>query len=236
MQVSKNIVEKEVVREMFDNIAPKYDFLNHFLSMGIDKRWRRRLRKEMAKNTPTLIIDVATGTGDLALELSKIKEAYIIGIDISEKMLIIAQEKSQKKKLNDKVSFQLADGSNLPFNEDSFDAASISFGIRNFENPKKGLEDILRVLKPGGYAYVLEFGMPDKQPIKSLYKLYSSRILPYLGKLFSGHSKAYHYLPSSVKKFLHGNNFCELMNEAGFSDCRFVKLTFGIVYLYIGKK
>ncbi|MBS4012872.1 MAG: bifunctional demethylmenaquinone methyltransferase/2-methoxy-6-polyprenyl-1,4-benzoquinol methylase UbiE [Bacteroidetes bacterium] len=236
MPISINHVQKEDVREMFDDIAPKYDFLNHFLSMGIDKRWRKRLRKEMAKNTPISIIDVATGTGDLAFELSKIKEASIIGVDIAEKMLIIAKEKSQKKKLNDRVSFQLADGSELPFSDNSFDAASISFGIRNFENPQKGLEDILRVLKPGGYAYILEFGKPEKQPMKSFYKLYSSHILPFFGKLFSGHTKAYKYLPSSVKKFLFGDNFCELMKTAGFEEARFIKLTFGIVYLYIGKK
>jgi demethylmenaquinone methyltransferase / 2-methoxy-6-polyprenyl-1,4-benzoquinol methylase len=237
MQSNDNIrSKKDSVREMFDDIAPVYDFMNHFLSMGIDKRWRKKLRKEMALQKPDSIIDIATGTGDLAFELSKLEPGSITGIDISEKMLEIAINKSQTKKLNELVVFQIADGSNMPYDNDSFDAASMAFGIRNFENPQNGLKEIFRVLKPGGMIYILEFGMPNKQPVKGFYKFYFSKILPFFGKIFSGNSKAYKYLPESVDKFLFGNDFLEIMNKVGFKETKFLKLSFGIAYLYIGLK
>ena len=190
----------------------------------------------MSKQNPNNILDIATGTGDLAFELAKLKPDKITGIDISGKMLEIARKKAIKKKLQDRVFFKAEDGSNMSFENNTFDAASIAFGVRNFENPEAGLRDIYRVLKPGGKIYILEFGMPEKQPIKGVYKFYFLKILPFFGKLFSGNKKAYKYLPDSVGNFLYGEKFMTLMKKSGFDSVAAQRLSAGIAYLYTGVK
>ncbi|MFW5793656.1 MAG: bifunctional demethylmenaquinone methyltransferase/2-methoxy-6-polyprenyl-1,4-benzoquinol methylase UbiE [Bacteroidota bacterium] len=228
--------KKENVRQMFDNIAPAYDFMNHFLSFSIDKVWRRKLRNQLKKQEPETILDIATGTGDLAIELSKTKPKSIVGIDISEKMLEYGKKKVIKKKLSHIITLEQADCEDLSFEDNSFDAASIAFGIRNFEDPAKGLSEVFRVLKPGGMIYILEFGMPDKQPVKSIYKLYFNKILPFFGRMLSSDKKAYTYLPDSVGKFIHGDNFIQFLSNAGFKNNQFRKLSYGIAYLYYATK
>ena len=228
--------KKEEVRGMFNRIAHRYDYLNHFLSLGIDRQWRKKLRKDMAKYKPSSILDVATGTADLAIELAKLNPSQIIGVDIAETMLEVGVKKTEKKKLDKIITLQQADSENLPFETGSFDAAAVSYGVRNFETPLKGLQEIHRVLKPGGVLMVLEFGMPDGFPVKQAYSFYFNFILPVWGKVFSGSYESYKYLPESVKTFPFGERFTELMKEAGFSEAKFKKLSMGITYLYEGVK
>lgn len=217
---------------MFNRIAHRYDYLNHFLSLGIDRLWRRRLRKDMKRYKPMHILDVATGTADLAIELAKLKPQKIVGVDIAEVMLQMGDKKLEKKKLNNLIHLQQADSENLPFEDNSFDAAAVSYGVRNFETPVKGLSEIRRVLKPGGVLMILEFGMPDTFPVKQGYSFYFNFILPLWGKVFSGSYESYKYLPESVKTFPYADDFNQLLLEAGFSSARAKKLSFGITYLY----
>ena len=226
------MAEKEEVRGMFNKIAHKYDYLNHFLSLGIDRQWRRRLRKDLAGYKPDSIHDVATGTADLAIELSKLKPSKIVGIDIAEIMLEMGEKKIQKKNLQNIITLQVGDSENLPFKDKSFDAAVVSYGVRNFETPLKGLKEIYRVLKPGGVLMILEFGMPDRFPVKQGYSMYFNFILPVWGKFFSGSYESYKYLPESVKTFPYGDNFTGLLKESGFKTAHSKKLTMGITYLY----
>jgi len=228
--------KKEQVETMFDFIAPKYDFLNHFLSFGVDKYWRKQLIKKVKKHSPKSILDIATGTGDLAIEASKLKPDKIVGIDISEKMLHVGREKIRQKKIENLVTLRKADAEKLPFQDNEFDAVIVAFGIRNFENLENGLKEILRVLKPGGLFIALEFSKPKHFPIKQLYGWYSNRILPYAGKKISGDKSAYTYLPESVSAFAEGEELVSIMNKTGYWQTGFRTLTFRIASLYFGYK
>ncbi|NPA44366.1 MAG: bifunctional demethylmenaquinone methyltransferase/2-methoxy-6-polyprenyl-1,4-benzoquinol methylase UbiE [Chlorobi bacterium] len=221
---------------MFDNIAHKYDFLNHFLSMNIDKIWRKKSIKFLSKNAKT-ILDVATGTGDFAIQIQKsLNPEKIIGIDISTGMLKVGEEKVKKKNLSDIISFQEGDSENIQFPDNHFDAATVAFGVRNFENLQKGLSEMYRVLKPEGELVVLEFSRPEKFPIKQLYNFYFKNILPTVGRVFSKDNSAYTYLPASVDAFPYGEKFLAKMKETGFKNIKEKKLTFGISSIYYGKK
>lgn len=226
------MAKKEEVRGMFNRIAHRYDYLNHFLSLGIDKRWRKRLRKDLQKYHPASILDVATGTADLAIELTKLKPETITGVDIAEAMLAVGNKKIARKKLQHIIRLQPADSENLPFDDQTFDAATVSYGVRNFETPLKGLKEIYRTLKPGGVLMVLEFGMPDRFPVKQGYSFYFNFILPLWGRVFSGSYDSYKYLPESVKSFPYDQDFVSLLKDAGFKEARATKLTMGITYLY----
>jgi demethylmenaquinone methyltransferase/2-methoxy-6-polyprenyl-1,4-benzoquinol methylase len=229
--------KKEQVADMFNNISKTYDFLNHFLSLGIDIIWRKKAINELKKNQPKLILDVATGTGDFAFEaLSILNPEKIIGVDISQGMLDIAQQKITKRGLNDRFEVKLGDSEELPFGTNEFDAVTVAYGVRNFEDLQMGLADIFRVLKPGGKAVVLEFSKPKVFPIKQLYKFYFNYITPGIGKLFSKDPRAYTYLPESVAAFPDGKAFTALMDKAGFKDTKCRPLAFGICSIYTGTK
>jgi len=217
---------------MFDNISPRYDFLNHFLSLGIDYLWRIRVRKTVASYRPKRVLDVATGTADLAIELIKIKDLSVVGIDISQGMLDFGHVKLKKKGLSHRISLQQADSENLPFEEGSFDAVTVSFGVRNFENLDKGLKEMGRVLKVGSPLLVLEFSKPTNPIFSRLYWFYFNYILPPLGKLFSKDATAYTYLPESVAAFPEGEEFVNRAKSAGFSSVKYKPLTFGICTMY----
>ena len=224
--------KKQQVEEMFDNISARYDFLNHFLSLGIDKAWRKIVRKRVAETGAKYILDVATGTADLAIELSKIPESKIIGIDISRGMLDRGDIKIDQLKLNERITLQQADSEDLPFEDNTFDAITVSFGVRNFENLENGMKEMLRVLKPGGILAVLEFSKPRNPLFSAIYWFYFKYILPTVGRLVSKDATAYTYLPQSVAAFPEGEKFKELAKFYGFSDVKFKGLTFGISTLY----
>ncbi len=221
---------------MFDSIAGRYDFLNHFLSLGIDRGWRRKLVKLMAKDKPAHILDLATGTADLAIAAMKTNPERVTGTDISGEMLAIGKEKIRKLGWDQKIELIQADSENLPFANDTFDAAMVAFGVRNYENLPKGLAEMNRVMKPGAKAFILEFSTPSGFPVKQLFAFYFRFILPLVGRLVSKHSSAYTYLPESVNAFPQGKLFVSLMQEAGFRNVECLKLTFGITMLYIGHK
>jgi demethylmenaquinone methyltransferase/2-methoxy-6-polyprenyl-1,4-benzoquinol methylase len=229
--------KKEQVADMFNNISKTYDFLNHFMSLGIDIIWRKKAINELKKDQPKLILDVATGTGDFAFEaLSILKPEKIIGVDISQGMLDIAKQKIAKRNLGDRFEIKLGDSEKLPFEADEFDAVTVAYGVRNFENLEQGLADINRVLKVGGKAVVLEFSKPKVFPVKQLYKFYFNYITPGIGKLFSKDSRAYSYLPESVAAFPDGKDFIALMDRVGFKDTKCRPLAFGICSIYTGVK
>ena len=236
MQSDTNKGKKEQVRDMFNNISPKYDFLNHFLSLGIDILWRNRLIRIMKKQQPQSILDVATGTGDLAITASKINPEKIIGVDIAEGMLEVGKIKLRKKNLEKLISLEKGDSENLQFSDLSFDAAMVAFGVRNFEDLNKGLCEMQRVLKPGGKIYVLEFSKPTRFPIKQLYSFYFKFILPLIGRMVSKHNEAYTYLPDSVQEFPFGQAFLDHLIKAGFRETEVRSLSFGIASIYIGTK
>lgn len=224
------------VQAMFNDIAGRYDLLNHLLSMGIDRGWRKKLVKKMAEDKPRRILDLATGTADLAIAASKIKPENITGTDIAEEMLAIGQEKVNKLGLNKIITLLKADSENLPFGDMEFDSAMVAFGVRNYENLPKGLTEMCRVLKPGSRAFILEFSKPQKFPVKQLFGFYSAFILPLIGRIVSKNSTAYTYLPESVAAFPQDDEFIKIMLAAGFSQAEYVRLSFGITNLYIGKK
>lgn len=229
--------KKKQVATMFDRIAGTYDFLNHFLSLGIDIYWRKQAIAELKKDAPKQILDVATGTGDFAFEaLKKLKPEKIIGVDISQGMLDIAAEKIKRRGLSDEFEVHLGDSEKLLFDNNTFDAVTVSFGVRNFENLNKGISDICRVLKPGGKAVILEFSNPRVFPVKQLYRFYSFRVLPFFGKLFSKDARAYTYLPESVAAFPDGERFLDVMRSSGFSKVKLRELGFGICSIYTGTK
>jgi len=229
--------KKEQVADMFNNISKTYDFLNHFMSLGIDIIWRKKAINELKGDKPQLILDVATGTGDFAFEaLSILKPKKIIGVDISQGMLDIAKQKIAKRNLSDKFEVKLGDSEKLPFDANGFDAVTVAYGVRNFENLADGIADIHRVLKPGGKAVVLEFSKPKVFPIKQLYNFYFNYITPGLGKLFSKDARAYTYLPESVAAFPDGKNFEAVMLKAGFKYTKIRPLAFGICSIYTGIK
>ncbi len=233
---NQNDSKKEQVASMFNNIAKTYDFLNHFLSLGIDIIWRKKAIKELKELKPKYILDIATGTGDFAFEALSLNPDKIIGVDISEGMLAIANEKINKRNESHRFEVQLGDSEKLLFDDNTFDAATVSFGVRNFENLDKGLSDIHRVLKTNGKLVVLEFSNPKKFPVKQFYNFYSFKILPMFGKLFSNDPKAYTYLPESVKAFPDGQDFLDRMNGVGFKNTKQLVLGFGICSIYTGIK
>ncbi|QZT39087.1 bifunctional demethylmenaquinone methyltransferase/2-methoxy-6-polyprenyl-1,4-benzoquinol methylase UbiE [Halosquirtibacter xylanolyticus] len=221
---------------MFNSIAPKYDFLNHWLSFGIDKLWRKKAVKLLKPFKPKDILDVATGTGDFALEAMKLNPNHIIGMDISEGMMNIAAAKIEKLHLNDTISFEVGDSEDMRFETSSIDAITVGFGVRNFEHLEKGLSEFHRVLKSGGVACVLEFSKPRVFPIKQLYNFYSYYILPLWGRLISKDTRAYTYLPESVSAFPDGEDFIKVMKKVGFNSVKEYRLTFGIATIYFATK
>ena len=227
--------KKKQVTKMFDNIAGSYDFLNHTLSLGMDNIWRKIAIKKLTNN-PSTILDIATGTGDFAISASKYTNANITGIDISQGMLDVGIDKIAKKELTGRIKLQLADSENLPFNDNSYDAITAGFGVRNFEDLKKGLSEMHRTLKLGGMIAILEPSEPNHFPLKQLYKLYFHYILPFIGGIISKDKKAYTYLPDSVSVFPSGNKFLNELVNAGFKECKHIPLSFGIVSLYIAIK
>ncbi len=224
------------VRSLFDGIAHRYDFLNHLLSGGIDRYWRRKAVELLAPYHPQRILDVATGTGDFALQVLKLRPQSVTGIDISTEMLKRAQLKAQQRAISHTLSFIQASVEQLPFNDNSFDAALVAFGVRNFENLEQGLKEIHRVLTLNGVLIVLEFSQPQHFPIKQLYRFYLHKLIPVVGKFFSNHSEAYRYLPTTIDEFPYGNNFCTVLNNVGFQQATFYPLTFGIVTIYTARK
>ncbi len=228
--------KKEQVADMFDSISPKYDFLNHLLSGGIDIIWRKKAIRLLKNKGIKTVLDIATGTGDFAIETLKIQPDKIIGVDISEGMLSFGKEKIKKLGLENKITLQVGDSENLPFEDKSFDAITVSFGVRNYENLEKGLTDMLRVLKPGGYCLILEFSNPKKFPMKQLYAFYSKYMLPILGKLISKDPAAYTYLPESVQAFPDGKDFLEIYQKVGYSKTEWIPMTGGICSIYLGRK
>lgn len=228
--------KKEQVREMFNNISPKYDLLNRLLSGGIDRYWRKRAIGKLKKSSPQLILDVATGTADLALAAMKLKPKKIIGIDLSEQMVAIGRDKVAKKGLSDKIELMTGDSENLPFESNYFDAVIVSFGVRNFENLEKGLTDIHRVLGAGGTLVVLEFSKPKGWFIGGLYQFYFKYILPLIGRMISKDQAAYTYLPESVNAFPEGDKFVGILNKIGYTGADCERLSFGICSVYTAKK
>jgi len=228
--------KKPHIRKMFDAIAPRYDFLNRVLSGGIDQSWRKKVIKLVDSDSPNRVLDVATGTGDLAIMGANGGMQSVIGVDISEEMLEVGRRKVLSKGLNDRVELQTGDAEKLPFSDQQFDAAMVAFGVRNFEDLAEGLNQICRVLKPGGRLVVLEFSQPKSFPIKQLYTFYGRYILPVVGQLISGDSAAYTYLPESIAVFPEGNDFLKYMEDAGFSNLLSRRLTFGIASIYSGTR
>lgn len=229
--------KKQEVRSMFDSIAWRYDFLNHFLSFGTDFLWRKKAIAEIKRRIDARrILDVATGTCDLAVAARKIKPESIIGIDISQRMLEEGRKKIHRKHLEHLITLSLAESENLPFENSSFDVTMVAFGVRNFEDPFKGLKEMNRVLVDGGVIMVLEFSRPTKFPFKGIYYFYFNRILPLFGKVFSKNKAAYNYLPESVMAFPEGDQFMKLLARAGFSDLTEKRLTGGVATIYAGRK
>ena len=229
-------MKKEQVADMFTHIARRYDFLNHFFSMGIDIIWRKKTISMLKQLKPQYILDVATGTGDLAIEALSLNPVHVTGVDISEGMLAIGRIKIKKKGLEGKITLIKGDSEKLLFEDNKFDAVTVAFGVRNFERLEKGLADMFRVLKPGGVAVILEFSKPGTFPVKQLYNVYFNRILPLLGKIISKNDAAYTYLPESVSAFPCGKEFVKHLDKAGFTNVVFRPLTFGIATVYVGKK
>jgi demethylmenaquinone methyltransferase / 2-methoxy-6-polyprenyl-1,4-benzoquinol methylase len=230
--------KKEQVAEMFNNIAHSYDFLNHFFSLGIDVLWRKKAIRILKKENPKLVLDVATGTGDFALEAVRMKLGAdkIVGVDISEGMLEVGRKKIEAKKMSHIIEMRLGDSENLPFSSDTFDGCIVAFGVRNFQNLEKGLMDMHRVLKPGALCVILEFSQPGKFPMKQLFGFYFKRVMPGVGKLVSKDHRAYTYLPESVQAFPSGVKFLEVMTKAGYRDVQCIPLTGGIASIYLGRK
>jgi demethylmenaquinone methyltransferase/2-methoxy-6-polyprenyl-1,4-benzoquinol methylase len=224
------------IATMFDNIAHRYDFLNRSLSMGIDIIWRKKAIAQLQEIQPKSILDVATGTGDFALEAMSLNPDKITGVDISVGMLELGKEKIAKKNWSDKIEMVVGDSENLPFEDNTYDAATVAFGVRNFENLQKGLADINRVLRPGGKLVVLELSTPKKFPIKQLFGFYFNNILPLFGRMLSKDDSAYTYLPESVNAFPDGEDFLKVMLAAGFQRNTSKSFTFGICSLYTGVK
>lgn len=229
--------KRATVQSMFDSIAWRYDFLNHFLSLNIDRLWRRRAIRAISKSykSPS-ILDVATGTGDLAIAAMKLHPSGVTGIDISSKMLEIGNEKVKNKGYSGIIELTYGDSEKIPFEDNIFDVAMVAFGVRNFSDPVQGLMEMNRVTRPGGMIIVLEFSKPSGFPFKPLYNFYFKNILPFFGRLFSRDKAAYSYLPDSVMKFPANEEFLKLLVQTGYSDTRQIKLTGGVASIYTGIK
>jgi demethylmenaquinone methyltransferase/2-methoxy-6-polyprenyl-1,4-benzoquinol methylase len=228
--------KREQVAEMFDNISPKYDLLNHVLSGGVDIYWRKRAIKLLRPSQPKVILDIATGTGDFAIEALSLQPEKIIGVDISEGMLAVGREKIAKLGKQNTIALQKGDSESLSFPDNYFDAVIVSFGVRNFQNLLTGLKEMNRVMKPNGTCVVVEFSKPRSFPFKQLYNAYFKYVLPLIGKTISKDSSAYTYLPESVQAFPDGQAFLDIYNQAGFKNTRCIALTFGICSIYVGQK
>ncbi len=231
--------KKQQVSQMFDNIAGKYDFLNHFLTLNIDKTWRRKMIAELVSVQPKQVLDVATGTGDVAINTIKqlkIKDLKIKGLDISAEMLNVGRKKINAEGLSETIELMLGDSEQLPFEDNKFDALTVAFGVRNFENLERGLQEMHRVLRGGGKLVVLEFSKPTTVPFRQLYNFYFKNILPLIGKLTSKDNRAYTYLYESVQAFPDGHNFITVLNKIGFKETQCKPLTLGICSIYTGIK
>ena len=228
--------KKEQVATMFNNIAHKYDFLNHFLSLGIDIIWRKKAIKLLAEKQPKKIIDIATGTGDFALAALKLNPDCVVGIDISQGMVDVGNKKILNKNHNQIINLKIGDSENLQFEDNHFDALTVGFGVRNFQNLKKGLSEMNRVVKPGSFSTILEFSKPKGSPIKQIYNFYFKYILPGIGKILSKDSSAYTYLPESVNAFPEGEEFIQILNEVGYKNVKQYPLMFGIASIYLVEK
>ena len=227
--------KKDQVKHMFNMIASKYDVLNHTLSLGMDYVWRKKAIKKILNN-PKEILDIATGTADFAISAAKHTRANITGIDISDQMIYVGNKKIQQKKLHNRIKLSIEDSENLPFQDNSYDAITAGFGVRNFENLEKGLSEIHRVVKKNGYVVILEPSTPKVFPLKQIFSIYFQKILPFIGSLVSKDKSAYSYLPNSVKSFPDGDDFLKILNKQGFSKTNYYPLSFGIVSLYIAIK
>jgi demethylmenaquinone methyltransferase/2-methoxy-6-polyprenyl-1,4-benzoquinol methylase len=228
--------KKAQVAEMFNDIAGRYDFLNHFLSMGIDRGWRRKAIAEVTQVNPANVLDVATGTGDMAIAMAAAHKCKITGVDIAEQMLEVGRKKVAAKNLSDTITLKAGDSEALPFESAAFDAAMCAYGVRNFENLEAGLSEMCRVLRPGGKVVILEFSHPTRFPVKQLYKFYFKNILPVLGKWLSKNARAYSYLHESVMAFPEGRKFCDILTKCGFKNATAQPLTFGVTTLYTAVK
>jgi demethylmenaquinone methyltransferase/2-methoxy-6-polyprenyl-1,4-benzoquinol methylase len=228
--------KKEQVAKMFDTISSKYDNLNRVISFGVDIKWRKKILKMVAQKNPENILDIATGTGDLAILLSKTSANKIIGLDISAGMLEVGKQKIANKNLSSKIEMILGDSEKIPFEDNSFDAVTVAFGIRNFENLEKGLAEILRVLKPNGLFVILETSIPEKFPFKQGYIFYTKNILPIIGKLFSKDKVAYQYLSDSASIFPYGIKLNNILQKIGFIEIKHMPQTFGVATIYSASK
>jgi demethylmenaquinone methyltransferase/2-methoxy-6-polyprenyl-1,4-benzoquinol methylase len=235
--LASNLPKKEQVALMFDQIAPQYDFLNRFLSAGIDISWRKKTLLKLKKDNPQCILDVATGTADLAIMASRLLSPQkITGIDISEGMLELGRKKILQGGLQEQITLHTGDSEAIPMDNDQFDAVTVSFGVRNFQNLEKGLQEILRVLRPGGKLVVLEFSRPSLPGVQQLYNLYMNIVTPGVGRIFSKSRTAYQYLNDSVQKFPEGKDFVTIMEKTGFKNTSFQRLSLGICTIYMGEK
>ena len=229
--------KKEEVREMFDNIAPKYDLLNHTLSMSIDRVWRRRVVGEVRRAKPGRILDVATGTGDLAIAMARrIRDVQVLGVDLSEQMLAVARRKIEARGMDGRIVLDRGDAERLAVADASVDVATVAFGVRNFGDLGAGLRELARTIKPGGKVVILEFSRPRNRVFRALYEFYSYKILPRIGGLVSRDKRAYEYLPASVGEFPAPEEFMAMMARAGFRNCRARSQSFGIAQIYIGER
>ena len=228
--------KKEQVAQMFDTISENYDGLNRVISFGIDVKWRKKVLKLVSDKNPKTVLDIATGTGDLALLMTKTSAEKIIGLDISAGMLEVGRKKIEAKNLSSKIEMLLADSENMPFENDTFDAITVAFGVRNFETLEKGLSEILRVLKPNGIFVILETSVPEKTPFKQGYQFYSKNILPLIGKLFSKDNSAYQYLSDSASVFPYGEALNNILRKIGFIEVRAMPQTFGVATIYSASK
>ena len=233
---NSNLSKKEQVTQMFDTISKDYDGLNRVISFGIDIKWRKKVVEIIGKTNPKSILDIATGTGDLAINLAKTKADKIIGLDISEGMLNVGRKKIENLQLSNTIEMVLGDSEKIPFEDNSFDAITVAFGVRNFENLEKGLSEIYRVLKTGGTFVVLETSVPTKTPYKQGYHFYSTKILPLIGKIFSKDKLAYKYLSDSAASFPYGEAFNNILQKIGFIAIENKPQTFGVASIYVAKK
>lgn len=228
--------KKSEVRQMFNSIAGSYDFLNHFLSFGIDYSWRRKLVRELLKKHPAHVIDIATGTADLAILAVEKGVSNVTGIDLSEGMVSVGLQKVADQKLTDSIDLIVSDAEKMPFPDATFDAAMVAFGIRNFEDLDKSLSEIQRIIKNGSSVFILEFSQPTKFPFRQLYRFYSFKILPLFGRIISKDSRAYSYLPESINEFPYGKDMLIVLENNGFVNCRYIPLTFQVASIYIADK
>ncbi|WP_027078929.1 bifunctional demethylmenaquinone methyltransferase/2-methoxy-6-polyprenyl-1,4-benzoquinol methylase UbiE [Maribacter antarcticus] len=231
-----NLGKKEQVTKMFDTISKDYDGLNRVISFGIDIKWRKRVVALLKKESPQTILDIATGTGDLAIALVKTGARKIVGLDISSGMLAVGKDKVKHKNLDSTIEMIVGDSEKLSFADNSFDAVTVSFGVRNFETLETGLSEILRVLKPQGALVILETSVPTKTPFKQGYQLYSKYVLPVIGKVFSKDNSAYGYLSESAAVFPHGETFNNILRKIGFIEVTNIPQTFGVASIYVAKK